>query len=67
MFEGAANARALLGRETLGEMTLRLERLLHDAAIRVREGMESFLKQPPDSKVPLAETLLRMADLARQV
>jgi FliI/YscN family ATPase len=38
-----------------------------DAAIRVREGMESFLKQPPDSKVPLEETLLRMADLARQV
>ncbi len=38
-----------------------------DAAIRVREGMESFLKQPPDVKVPLAETLLRMAELATQV
>src|SRR5437899_718691 len=38
-----------------------------DAAIRVREGMESFLKQPPDIKAPLAETLLRMAELAKQV
>src|SRR6266849_5693991 len=37
-----------------------------DAAIRVREGMESFLKQPPDVKVPLAETLLRMVDLANR-
>ena len=37
MFEGAAKACALFGRETLGEMTLHLERLLHDAAFRVRE------------------------------
>jgi FliI/YscN family ATPase len=38
-----------------------------DAAVRVREGMEDFLKQPPDSKAPLEETLRRMADLAAQV
>ena len=38
-----------------------------DAAIRVREGMENFLRQPPDAKAPLEETLLRLADLARQV
>jgi flagellum-specific ATP synthase len=38
-----------------------------DAAVRVRANLEAFLKQPPDAKVPLPETLLRMADLARQL
>jgi FliI/YscN family ATPase len=38
-----------------------------DAAVRVRQGMEDFLKQPPDAKIGLQETLLRMADLATQV
>jgi FliI/YscN family ATPase len=38
-----------------------------DAAVRARPIMEAFLKQPPDTKVPLPETLLRMTDLARQV
>jgi flagellum-specific ATP synthase len=38
-----------------------------DAAVRVRQNMEDFLKQTPDAKVTLAETLLRMADLATQV
>jgi len=38
-----------------------------DAAVRVREGLEDFLKQPPDMKVTLQETLLRMADLAGKV
>jgi len=38
-----------------------------DAAVRVRQGMEDFLRQPPDAKIGLQETLLRMADLAMQV
>jgi len=38
-----------------------------DAAVRVRESMEDFLKQGPDVKVTLQETLLRMADLANRV
>jgi flagellum-specific ATP synthase len=38
-----------------------------DAAVRARQSMEDFLKQAPDAKVPLPETLLRLADLARQV
>jgi flagellum-specific ATP synthase len=38
-----------------------------DAAIRVREGVENFLQQAPDAKVTLQETLLRMAELAKQV
>jgi len=38
-----------------------------DAAVRVRQSMEDFLKQAPDRKVTLQETLLRMSDLARQV
>ncbi len=38
-----------------------------DAAVRVRDGLEDFLKQPPDMKVTLQETLLRMADLAGKV
>ena len=38
-----------------------------DAAVRVRQGMEDFLKQPPNAKIGLQETLLRMADLAMQV
>jgi len=38
-----------------------------DAAVRARQSMEAFLKQAPDAKVPLPETLLRLADLARQV
>jgi FliI/YscN family ATPase len=38
-----------------------------DAAVRVRQGMEDFLRQPPDAKIGLPETLLRMADLATQV
>jgi FliI/YscN family ATPase len=38
-----------------------------DAAVRVRESMEDFLKQAPDVKVTLQETLLRMADLANRV
>jgi FliI/YscN family ATPase len=38
-----------------------------DAAVRVRESMEDFLKQAPDVKVTLQETLLRMADLASRV
>jgi hypothetical protein len=29
--------------------------------------MEDFLRQPPDAKIGLQETLLRMADLATQV
>ncbi len=37
MFECAAKACALLGRESLGKMTVRLEVLLHDAAFGVRE------------------------------
>src|SRR5712691_4936002 len=35
-----------------------------DAAVRVRESMEDFLKQAPDAKIGLQETLLRMTDLA---
>src|SRR5580692_2764257 len=38
-----------------------------DAAVRVRANLEAFLRQAPDSKVPLPETLLRMAELAKQV
>ena len=38
-----------------------------DAAVKARANMEAFLKQPPDAKVPLPETLLRMADLAKQL
>ena len=38
-----------------------------DAAVRVRSGMEDFLKQPPDFKVPIEETLRLMAELAAQV
>ena len=38
-----------------------------DAAVRLRESMEAFLTQAPDVKVPLQETLLRMADLAGRV
>jgi flagellum-specific ATP synthase len=38
-----------------------------DAAVRARESMEDFLKQAPDTKVTLQETLLRMADLASKV
>jgi len=38
-----------------------------DAAVRVRQNIEDFLKQAPDARVTLQETLLRMADLARQV
>ena len=38
-----------------------------DAAVRVRQNMEDFLKQAPDTRVTLQETLLRMADLAGQV
>jgi FliI/YscN family ATPase len=38
-----------------------------DAAVRVRSNLEAFLRQPPDAKVPLPETLLRMTDLAKQV
>ncbi|HTM50265.1 MAG TPA: FliI/YscN family ATPase [Bryobacteraceae bacterium] len=38
-----------------------------DAAVRVRPGMEDFLKQPPEFKAPLEETMRRMADLAAQV
>jgi len=38
-----------------------------DAAVRVRPGMEDFLKQAPDAKVPLQETMLRLAELAKQV
>ena len=38
-----------------------------DAAVRVRQGMEDFLRQTPDAKIGLQETLLRMADLATQV
>jgi len=38
-----------------------------DAAVRVRQSMEDFLKQPPNAKAPFEETLLRMTDLARQV
>src|SRR6202521_5281613 len=38
-----------------------------DAAVRVRQGMDDFLRQPPDAKIGLQETLLRMADLATQV
>src|SRR4051794_5878065 len=35
-----------------------------DAAVLVRPGMDEFLKQPPDLKAPLAETLARMSELA---
>jgi flagellum-specific ATP synthase len=38
-----------------------------DAAVRVRSNLEAFLRQAPDAKVPLPETLLRMAELAKQV
>jgi len=38
-----------------------------DAAVRVRQGMDDFLKQAPDAKVPLQETLLRLTALATQV
>jgi flagellum-specific ATP synthase len=38
-----------------------------DAAVRVRQGMEDFLKQAPDARVPLRETMLRLAELAKQV
>jgi flagellum-specific ATP synthase len=38
-----------------------------DAAVRVRQGMEDFLRQAPDAKIGLQETLLRMTDLATQV
>jgi flagellum-specific ATP synthase len=38
-----------------------------DAAVRIREGMEDFLKQPPDARAPLEETLLRLTELAKQV
>jgi len=38
-----------------------------DAAVKVRQGMEDFLRQTPDAKIGLQETLLRMADLATQV
>jgi flagellar biosynthesis/type III secretory pathway ATPase len=38
-----------------------------DAAVRVRPSLEDFLKQSPEAKVTLQETLLRMAELARQV
>jgi flagellum-specific ATP synthase len=38
-----------------------------DAAVRVRQGMEDFLRQGPEAKIELQETLLRMADLATQV
>jgi flagellum-specific ATP synthase len=38
-----------------------------DAAINARPNMEAFLRQPPDTKVPLPETLLRMSGLAKQV
>jgi hypothetical protein len=37
-----------------------------DAAVQVRQGMEDFLRQGPDAKIGLQETL-RMADLATQV
>jgi hypothetical protein len=29
--------------------------------------MEDFLKQAPDARVPLQETMLRLAELAKQV
>lgn len=38
-----------------------------DSAVRVRQNMEDFLKQAPDAKATLEETLLRMSDLAKQV
>jgi FliI/YscN family ATPase len=38
-----------------------------DAAVRVRQGMEDFLRQTPDAKIGLQETLLRLTDLATQV
>ena len=38
-----------------------------DAAVRARPHMEAFLKQAPDARVALPETLLRMAELAGQV
>jgi len=38
-----------------------------DAAVRVRQNMEDFLKQAPDAKVTLPETLARMENLANQV
>ena len=38
-----------------------------DAAVRVRQHLEEFLKQGPDMKVTLPETLARMESLAGQV
>jgi FliI/YscN family ATPase len=38
-----------------------------DASLRVWPGLEDFLRQPPDARVTLHETLLRMTDLAKQV
>ncbi len=38
-----------------------------DSAVRVRQNMEDFLKQAPDAKVTLEETLARMENLASQV
>ena len=38
-----------------------------DAAVRVRQGMEDFLKQAPEARVPLQETMLRLTELASQV
>jgi len=38
-----------------------------DAAVRIRSNLEAFLRQPPDAKAPLSETLLRMTDLAKQL
>jgi flagellum-specific ATP synthase len=38
-----------------------------DSAVRVRQNMEDFLKQSPDAKVTLEETLARMENLASQV
>ena len=38
-----------------------------DAAVRIRQSMEDFLRQAPDAKVTLEETLLRMGELARLV
>jgi flagellum-specific ATP synthase len=38
-----------------------------DASLRVWPGLEDFLRQPPDARVTLDETLLRMTDLAKQV
>lgn len=38
-----------------------------DAAVRVRQGMDDFLKQTPEARVPLQETMLRLTELAKQV